>query len=106
MAETEKNIIGVMEKLALISDAATSIFPEGKSAILFELNEQDFKKVLGHFRQVDQGHKKFKIDMSGVEMVFILQGEYNEPKINEEPVKKSLFKRLIPFISRKSSVKN
>ena len=104
MAETEKNVIGVMEKLALISDAATSIFPKGKSAILFELNEKDFKKVLGHFRQIDQGHKKFKIDMSGVEMVFILEGEYEEPKVNEEPVKKSFIKRLFPFIGRKSSI--
>ena len=71
MAETEENVIGIMEKLALISDATLSMFPEGKSAMLLELNEEDFKKVLGHFRKIDQGHKKFKIDMSGVEMVFI-----------------------------------
>lgn len=105
MAETEKNVIGVMEKLALISDATTTTFPDGKSAILFELNENDFKIVLGHFRKMDQGHKKFKIDMSGVEMVFILDGyQYEELKTIEKPKKKSLIERLFPFIGRKSSI--
>jgi hypothetical protein len=105
MAETEENVIGIMEKLALISDATLSMFPEGKSAMLFELNEEDFKKVLGHFRKIDQGHKKFKIDMSGVEMVFILEGhQYEDPKPSEKPVKKHFIKRLFPFIGGKSSI--
>lgn len=106
MSETKENVVGIMEKLALVSDASQSIFPDGKTAILFELNNEDFKKVLGNFRQMDQGHKKFKIDLSGVEMVFILEGEYENPETNEPPVKQSLFRRLFPFISRKSSIKN
>jgi hypothetical protein len=106
MAETEKNVIGIMEKLALISDAALSTFPNGKTAIVFELNEEDYKGVLGNFRKIDQGHKKFKIDISGVEIVLILEGQYNDTNTNETPTKKSLFKRLFPFIGRKSSVKN
>ena len=105
MEETEENVIGIMEKLALISDATLSMFPEGKSAILFELNNEDFKKVLGHFRQIDQGHKKFKIDMSGVEMVFILEGyQYEDTKTDEKPIKKHFLKRLFPFIGGKSSI--
>jgi len=105
MAETEENVIGIMEKLALISDATLSMFPEGKSAMLFELNEEDFKKVLGHFRQIDQGHKKFKIDMSGVEMVFILEGhQYADPKPIEKPVKKHFIRRLFSSIGGESSI--
>jgi len=44
--------------------------------------------------------------LSGVEMYFMLEGEYETPVINEQPVKKNLFKRLFPFISSKFSVKN
>jgi hypothetical protein len=106
MAKTEKSVDGIIEKLALITDATQSIFPEGKTAIMFELNSDDFKKVLSNFRQMDQGHKRFKIDLSGVEMYFMLEGEYETPVINEQPVKKNLFKRLFPFISSKFSVKN
>jgi hypothetical protein len=105
MAETEENVIGIMEKLALISDATLSMFPEGKSAMLFELNNEDFKKVLGHFRQIDQGHKKFKIDMSGVEMVFILEGhQYEDSKPSEKPVKKHFIRRLFSSIGGEPSI--
>ncbi len=104
MAETEKNVNGIMEKLALITDATQSMFPKGKSVIVFELNEGDFKEVLGNFRQLDQGHKKFKIDISGVEVVFILEDQYNDSKINVTPVKRSFIERLFPFIGRKSSI--
>ena len=105
MAETKENVIGIMEKLALISDATLSMFPEGKSAMLFELNNEDFKKVLGHFRQIDQGHKKFKIDMSGVEMVFILEGhQYEDLKPIEKPVKRHFIRRLFSSIGGEPSI--
>jgi hypothetical protein len=71
MDET-KDGIGIIEKLAILADAMEQIFPEGKPLVVFQLNPQDFKSVLGHFRGIDHHHKQFKIDMSGVEMVFIL----------------------------------
>lgn len=106
MAEVEKDDVGIMQKLALISDATQSLFPESKSAIVYELKEKDFKEVIGHFREIDRGHKKFKIDMSGVEIIFILENQFDEEQINQTTKKKSFLSKLIPFIGRKSSVKN
>jgi hypothetical protein len=74
MAENEKSIDGVIEKLALIADAIDNLFPEGKTAIAFELNKEDFKKVQGNFRQIDQHHKQFKVEISNTEFMFLLGG--------------------------------
>ena len=40
--------------------------------IVFELKLKDFKRVQNNFRQIDHGHKQFKIDISGTEFIFIL----------------------------------
>jgi hypothetical protein len=71
MDENQKSDIGIMEKLALIADGVDNIFPNGTVSILFSLNEKDFKTVQSNFREIDRGFKQFKIDMSGVEMLFI-----------------------------------
>jgi hypothetical protein len=71
MEENFKSIDGIIEKLALVSDAVDSLFPEGKSAVVFQLNNEDFKKVQNNFREVDRNHKQFKIDISGVEFIFL-----------------------------------
>jgi hypothetical protein len=77
--EENKDGIGIIEKLAILADAAEQIFPEGNPLIAFQLNSQDFKLVQDHFRTIDHHHTQFKIDMSGVEMFFIL----DESLINE-----------------------
>ncbi len=71
MAENNKSIDGIVEKLALIVDATDNLFPDGKMAVVFQLNEVDFKKVQDNFRDVDRGHKQFKIDISGTEFIFL-----------------------------------
>jgi hypothetical protein len=38
-----------------------------------ELNYDDYKKVQKNFRDVDRDFKQFKIDMSGVEFMFLLK---------------------------------
>lgn len=110
MEEDKKSIGGVLENLALITDAMQTLFPEGKMICVFELNDEDFKKVQSNFRKIDRGHKKFSIDMSGVEHVFIheesVDYSFEEPK-KEEPMKKSspLKKFLSRFIGGGPSVK-
>jgi hypothetical protein len=71
MEENYKSIDGIIEKLALVSDAVESLFPEGKSAVVFQLKNEDFKKVQNNFREIDSNHKQFKIDISGVEFIFL-----------------------------------
>lgn len=71
MEENYKSVDGVIEKLALISDAVDSLFPEGRSAVVFQLKNEEFKKVQSNFREIDMSHKQFKIDISGVEFIFL-----------------------------------
>ena len=108
MGENQKSIDGVLEKLALITDATQELFPDGKSLILFELNEDDFKKVQNNFRRIDITHKRFTVDISGVEVVFIVENTMSEILEIETPkrtlvqkIKESLFRK-----SSKSTVKN
>ena len=103
MAENQESNPDVIENLALVTDAMQTIFPEGKMICVYELNEEDFKKVQNHFRKIDHQHKRFSIDISGLEHVFIHEGysdltdttKEEEPKIEEEPKKeKSVLKKM------------
>ena len=85
MEENSKSTDGILEKLAMITDATQQIFPFGKSLIIFELDEKDFKRVQDHFRKIDINHKKFVVDISGVEVVFILENSMkDEEKVEEK----------------------
>lgn len=87
MAENQTSIDGIIEKLALLSDAAESLFPNGKMVVVFELKENDFKKVQDNFRQVDKTNKQFKIDISGTEFIFLVDELLTDEKgkISETP---------------------
>jgi hypothetical protein len=84
MAEDQKSIDGIIEKLALISDASSQLFPDGRIAMVFELNESDFKRVQNNFREVDRNHKQFKIDISGIEFIFLLDALLSDEKDKSE----------------------
>lgn len=71
MAENKNNTPGQLEKLALIVDSLQTLF-RGKSSIIFELNKEEYVSMINHFREVDRHHKQFAIDMSGTELIFIL----------------------------------
>jgi hypothetical protein len=75
MAETEKSINGNVEKLALIADGLQTLFPKGTMAIALELEYYDFKSIQKNFREIDNKFRQFKIDMSGVEFMFLLKDE-------------------------------
>lgn len=108
MGENQKSIDGVLEKLALITDATQELFPDGKSLILFELNEDDFKKVQNNFRRIDITHKRFTVDISGVEVVFIVENTMSEI-LKTEPPKKTIAQKIKESLfgkSSKSTVKN
>jgi hypothetical protein len=114
MEENQKSNDGVLENLALITDGIQTLFPDGKIICVFELNDDDFKKVQGNFRKIDSGYKKFSIDMSGVEHVFIHESVNDEigdkfdntPKVEEQPKPQSMWKKFLSrFKSGGSSVK-
>lgn len=71
MESNQTNTPGLIEKLALLTDAAESLFPDGKMVVVFELNSRDFEQVQNNFQQVDKTIKQFKIDISGTEFIFL-----------------------------------
>lgn len=74
MAKAKNIDIGNLEKLALIAESVQAIF-EGKGTIIFELEKEEYKSVISHFREIDRHHKQFSIDISGTEFHFILVEE-------------------------------
>ena len=54
MAEDQKSPPSVIENLALVTDAIQTMFPDGKIICVYELNDQDFKKVQENFRKIDK----------------------------------------------------
>lgn len=77
MAKAKNTDIGDLEKLALIAESVQTIF-EGKATVVFELDKKEYKKVIGHFREIDRQHKQFSIDISGTEFHFILVEDQTE----------------------------
>ena len=73
MGEYQKSIDGIIEKLAIVADGLQTLFPDSTMAVAMELKYDDYKKVQKNFRDVDREFKQFKIDMSGVEFMFLLK---------------------------------
>lgn len=71
MAENSKDDIGELEKLALIADSLQSMF-KGKTMVVVESEKDEYKKMINHFREIDRHHKRFTIEISGTDFVFIL----------------------------------
>ena len=63
MAENKNTGIGDLEKLALIAESVQSIY-KGKATVVFELEGEEYKSVINHFREIDSHHKMFSIDLS------------------------------------------
>jgi hypothetical protein len=71
MAKTKENNPGVLEKLAVMSEAIQETF-NGKGTVIFELKSDEYKPLISHFREIDRHHKQFSIVISGTEFHFIL----------------------------------
>jgi len=105
METNKESSNGYIEKIAMITDAIENLFPTGQSAIIFELDKEDFKKIQAYFRRIDSNYKRFKIDISGVEVIFILKGYEPEPETIKENIKKeeSKLKKFINLFTNKKS---
>lgn len=97
MAENEKNIEDILEKLTLITEAAEELFPNSKQVLIYELDVKDFKEVQKNFREIDNTKMRFKIDISGKEIVFINNEIYN---VKEEEIVEEILEEKISFWKR------
>ena len=73
MAETDKSIDGIIEKLALVADGLQTLFPDGVMAVAMELKYDDYKKVQKNFRDVDRGNNEIVISISDIDFTFVLK---------------------------------
>lgn len=86
MAESKNSFEDILTNLALIVDGTQTLFPRSKSVLIYELNQDDFNKVRLNFRNLKIDENQIKIDISGTEIVFILENSYKEELIKEEIV--------------------
>ena len=77
---------------------------------IYELNQDDFNYVKFNFRNLKIDDTQIKIEISGTEIVFILENSYKEEPIiveeekKEEKVEETFFSKLKNlFTSKKSS---
>jgi hypothetical protein len=71
MAKTKKSVSILVEQLALLSDQADKLYTKGKKMIVFELSKNDFQDAKFQFENYDPNVKRFNVDISGVEIIFI-----------------------------------
>lgn len=76
MAEGKKDF-GALSDLAEIAEKLTDMY-NGTTAVIFELERDEYIPVLNMFREVDRKAEKFKIDISGVEFIYILKKDENQ----------------------------
>lgn len=103
MAENQESPSNIIENLALVTDAIQTIFPNGKIICVYELNNEDFKKVQENFRKIDHTHKRFSIDISGLEHVFIHENFQEEVTTDNKIIEKKTNRSLAVNIKNKLS---
>ena len=103
MAENQESPSNIIENLALVTDAIQTIFPDGKIICVYELNNEDFKKVQENFRKIDHTHKRFSIDISGLEHVFIHENFQEEVTTDNKIIEKKTNSSLVVNIKNKLS---
>lgn len=60
------------KELAEITDKVQALFPNGRGVLVYELKKPDFYSLKKEFDINETENKQFKIDISGVEVIFIL----------------------------------
>jgi hypothetical protein len=73
MAENKKDF-GPLSDLAEIADKLEQLY-RGRKTIIFELDKEEYQTTLNMFREVDRQNDKFKIDISGIEFIYIHNSE-------------------------------
>ncbi len=82
MEKNSEVIYGMIERMALISDAIDNLFVNGRKVIVVELKKNDFEETKKQFKNISPDLTQFKIDISGVEFIFILDELLNVSEDN------------------------
>lgn len=79
MEQDNKSNIGVLEKLALIADGIQNLY-KGKSTVVFELEDVEYYRMMDVVGETDREKQQFKIDISGMEFIYLLITNSEEEK--------------------------
>jgi len=59
------------QRLAELADEMQKLFPNSRGVIIYELKKEDFYSLRKDFN-IEGNDKQFKLDISGTEIIFIL----------------------------------
>jgi hypothetical protein len=76
MGENKKDF-GVLSDLAEIADKLDKTY-RGRKTVIFELDKEEYQSTINMFREIDRQNDKFKVDISGIEFIYILNKEGDE----------------------------
>lgn len=81
MGKNKEGINGIIQKLAIVSENLYDVLPEAKSVVVFSLNENDFKMMKNQVNDFST-NEQFKIDISGIEFIFLSDKLLNKSEDN------------------------
>jgi hypothetical protein len=73
MEENSEIINEKLSKIAMLSEGVAQLF-DGKTSTLVALKEPDFKQWCKIFSKLNVDSNMFKVDISNVEFIFVLDG--------------------------------
>lgn len=76
MAENKNGFEDILTNLAMVTEGIQAVLPGSKSVLLYEVNQNNFNMIRSNFKTLKYDETQIKIDMSGTEIVFILEGSY------------------------------
>lgn len=95
MGENKENFEEFLSNLAFAVDNVEKLVPRSKTVIIYEINSYDFENIRKNFKSIKVDENQIKLDISGTEVVFILENSYTEkPKEEVKTEKISIFKKF------------
>jgi hypothetical protein len=95
MGENQENFEQFLSNLAFAVDNVENLVPRSKTVIIYEINAHDFENIRKNFKNIKIDENQIKIDISGTEVIFILENSYQQPEKKEEPeIKIGFFQKL------------
>lgn len=71
MAENQESVDGYLERLALLAEGLDQIH-QGSKAVIFDMPKDEFIKTRDMLKNISEDKDKFKIDISGIEFIYLL----------------------------------
>ena len=102
MGENKEDSKQILEELATITDKLQKLYPKSKTTIIVEMNEYDFSFTKRKFNIFDSKLRKFKIDISETEIVFVDDFIFSDDETMNEPITTPTTTKPLVFEKKKN----